>query len=314
MRNPREALYTFIGVLEAAPPQAIERAAKGVLYTYRTTISTALHDPAIGNLEVTGVTIEGVIAPRSYSAPRLGLKAAALYGSGPERSLREPLDEYVSMLTGDQVEVDTSITMAKDVLRPTYWDDWKKEDVETSYRQCIYPETLKAVVNNLPSVNSDHLVCADLFGGDGEFAEQLSSTLLDIGLDPVVHIIDSNIKSLEDAQSRSTNNPETLVVHAPTDLLYSKNIFPDVLIPPNIVTVVGGLCDKVVTRPDAIKVVGKIYDGMAEGGILVVTGYREVLLNSVDFLRAGFSEVVQMSIPENTLSLTPPYQMYVVRK
>jgi hypothetical protein len=68
-----------------------------------------------------------------------------------------------------------------------------------------------------------------------------------------------------------------------------------------------------ITHDQGLEIARKVYEGIADGGFFITTGYTAMILNSKDFSGVGF-EVEQMSVPGNVLTFRTPDQLYVLRK
>lgn len=312
MGGSKESLHAFLQELIRAPKDAKRRAERGAPFTYKTTIKTDRFDPEIGDVEVRGQIDPWFGDPVIYSASGLNLQVAS-FGQQRGGSIFDPLQRYTGALRGDEVEVNTSTVYKSDLIPFAHWDGWKDGKAGKAYREGIYPKARKVISTEVSSWDNHDLICVDLFGGDGEFGESLASILPNNGESSEIHVLDGHDKSLQAADSRFTHNREgRFVVHRPVDLTRVEDIFPDIS-SPDIVTILGGLCEGIVTRDEALDIARKVFEGMREDGLFVVSGYTPVLLSGSDFSGTGF-KVKQMSVPENALSFTPPYQMYVMRK
>lgn len=311
MGNPHESLRAFVRSLEYAPGYARDTAARGVRFDCKTTIDPSRFDLSLGVIEVTRVRDPWEQVPVTYSIPRRKLQAAASSDSQTELNFRLPLGEFVQSLGGTELEIDTSRNKS---TKKSNWTDWKAAGMGEVYRQGIYPKAIKEVEDRISSLSSERIVAVDLFGGDGEFVQMMLPTIQSRVISSEVHIIDAHKISLDTARERFVSlGEDVVIVHPPTEIELTSDIFADVPTPPNLVTAIGGLCVAVTTRSEALAIASKVYRGMADNGIFVVTGYSEVLLNEIDFLKIGF-KIEQKTIPENALSFVPPYQMYVLRK
>ncbi len=314
MGNPRESLHTFIRNLERAPEEARDRAETQNENRFVTTIPTGRFDPSIGKIEVRGKMTPYVLAPTTYSAPDLGLHAAVFDVDGEHKPLAVPLDVFTASLKGDEVEVDTSRVCSETSFSTSFWDNWKELGAGEVYAQDIYPSVIRALRRLKLVENGRRIIAVDLFGGDGEFAAVAATSLAVNGQKPEMHIVDKNKKSLSKAKERfASRNHGKFVVHRPVDLAEADNIFPNLDARPNLVTAIGGLCQYVVTREQALRIARKVYEGMKNNGIFVATGFTEMRLNADDFREIGFS-VERMSIPKNVVYLAKPHQLYVLRK
>jgi hypothetical protein len=312
--DKREALGSFLNIMQQEAQNGPKR--RDTVYIPPSRIirvSTERQAPGIGRIEVQGHTVEFSSDTVLWTVPRFHLSASSL-GRIADSPLFGPLQEYATSLAGDEIEVDTTYAPDMGIVPVGNWDEWKSGVSGRTYREKIYPKALEAVTGNLDLRGTDRAVCVDLFGGDGEFSELLAGSLRMTNKAAEIHIIDANIPSLERAHARFQNESSgKFVVHPPVDLTRVEDVFPEIPNPPNLVTALGGLCDGIVKKNDAIRIAKKVFDGLAEYGLFIVTGYSPVLLNKAGFESVGF-KVKQMSIPSNALTGELPYQMYVLIK
>ncbi|HSW47490.1 MAG TPA: class I SAM-dependent methyltransferase [Candidatus Saccharimonadales bacterium] len=313
MGNPREKLHAFIQILEDVPQKGVERTTRP--YDYKTSIQTNRFDPSVGNVEVMGGSPYARVnrAGAAYSVPMLGLQVVTEGVGRTDRLLHDALTPFVTELQGSEVEVDTSRFDSGSILDDYFWGNWKGGETGELYRKSIYPAVISAINANIVLPRERKLIAVDIFGGDGEFAELLVDNLTSEGRLAEVHVVDASEIALVKASKLSTTASGLVVVQKPTNLATVNDIFPDIDTQPNLVTAIGGMCHKVINRNEALRVAGKVFEHLAEGGVFIVSGKTPVHLNADDFREVGFS-VKQMSIPENALSQRSPYQMYVLKK
>jgi hypothetical protein len=141
--------------------------------------------------------------------------------------------------------------------------------------------------------NPQPLVIADLFGGDGEFLEQVLQKLPSQTEVSQAAVIDRNGQSLTLAQKRFGLTPNIKTIQK--KLTQDEDLFDGLAGRPNLVTAIGGLCQSVITRDQALTVAQRAYDQMAAGGVFLATGYSPMLLNAAHFRDIGY-KVEQMAI------------------
>lgn len=243
---------------------------------------------------------------RVYRTPEVGSKNVSIRTPNYRDSVHQEFGNLLSTLGGNEVEVDTSTNRYIDMpLFNEFWDDWKDRGLVVAdiYSEQIYLGVIQTIEDFGVKID-EKFKAVDLFGGDGEFSEKLSSQ---IGVGEF-HVIDQNVLSLGAAKSRSGN----LIVHSPVDLTNTEDVFNGVE-NPNLVTAIGGLCAQVVSRKQALRIAQKVFDGLGDGGVFIITGYSHVLLNASDFRSIGY-EVLNMSVPGNIYENAYPKQLYVLRK
>jgi len=230
-----------------------------------------------------------------------------------EDPLFGPLQGFARILEGNEIEVNTT-SMEDDVsIAPAHywnWGIWKTGMVEVIYRGEIYPQVTEAIKQRINRLPNGQQVIVDLFGGDGEFVEELHQSALFPENSGQFHVVDSNEPSLNKARQRFAQTE--VGVHS-QDLTGPEDIFSGIRGKPTVVTAIGGLCTSIVTRVQGLEIARKIYEGMADGGFFIATGYTAMILNGRDFSGIGF-EVEQMSIPGNVFTFRTPDQLYVLRK
>ncbi len=303
-----QALRDFIHSVEQADARLDNFSRSAESSKYEITISTLNSD--VGAIVV---RIRDTAGGRRilYSIPKRKMSVQQTYASELELaadSSFKNLDSYVRSLAGNLVEV-TDPTIDNTPRAPSeYWDNWK-QSVGHFYKQQIHPALIKTLQTYTPTLPPTGIL-VDLFGGDGDLVQALSETHLleNYSLD----IFDNHSVSLEQAKAKLKKIPNVRV-RPPTDLTLAKNIFGTIQGSPTIITIVGGICAGVINHQEAITIMRQVYRALAPKGLCIITGYTSVLLNSTEFKKIGF-KIEQCAIVDNALTLSIPYQMYVLRK
>ena len=284
-------------------------------------ISSARYMPELEEIRVWGSlsSLSSFSDARILEIPKREFCAVIAPWRNPSmmKTLLDPLFKAAPYFRGDEVEFDVTedrYLSTRQILSNFSWDPsrWKQSFVEDFYRNEIYPSALSSIRQTIRRGSLNYIEGADIFGGDGEFAELLAQELPE-DFDFRMHVIDRNLESLECAQERFAQKMDKFVVHDSRDLTEAGPLFEGFDRRPNLVTAIGGLCMAVVDRFDALEIARKVYQEIAEGGVFVLTGYTPVLLSSHDFRIMGF-QVEQMTVPEKAIKEEKPYQVYVLRK
>lgn len=278
---------------------------------------TGKYSPSIGNITI-HVELDGGCAGLRYhfEKPGLDLTIPSHEAAVPDfEATFNATGNLALLLGGNEVEINSTrgLHLPED---NSYWDSWKKGIAKDAYQKRVYPYTI-AKIATLPGLANQHrIVHADLFGGDGEFADKLIKSTAN-SVKPIAvegHIYEYNQKSLDQAEQRGSQvvNPNSLTVHQ-TDLTKTPHLFGELEAKPDLVTAIGGLTDVVVNREQALRIANMTFDEMADGGYFILTGVQFCLLNSADFRSMGF-EVKQMTAPGRIPLHIPPTQFYLLQK
>jgi hypothetical protein len=293
-----------------------------------TTIDVGSYDPSLGTL------IERRVfdyALKSYwevssMGKMVEVPRTEIFGV----NLHQQVKLAVQNMKGDEVESDRTKERTEPLGRGFWSSYWHSGTHRTMgfYESQIHPEVSTTVLLQLLTSSASRagkdLRIVDLFGGDGKFVDGLRFRLRN-ALDGAKHyyVVDQNEFALRKARRRLLETDENVrwrvedeeVFVAPsTDIVKSNTLIPDVSEQVDVVTAMGGLCQEVLQRDEAMEVAAKVSDNLRTGGIFVVTGVSPSLLNSADFRSLGF-QVLQMTCPKNLYSSqTHPQQLYVLRK
>ena len=124
---------------------------------------------------------------------------------------------------------------------------------------------------------------------------------------------------LADRNARLITIAEHMLAHTNTDiykldLLRCKDLEKEMGAKADIVILEGAIIRQVIgTKEDALDIIQKVNKVLSPGGFCIVTGYTGIWLKSIDFQSAGF-DILNMSIPHNTLNYLKIGQFYILRK
>lgn len=313
-----EAFNSLVASLKLVPEEnlRVARASEGTM-VIKASPRVQLPGSMFADIEVEKIP-QIFAAICTYKVPSLNLKVSCVETVLSPRF--QELHKYISSLGGNEVEVDTTDILNYD-MSPAYWDsDWKGMPQNWGthgriYSSRIYPTFLRTILDYLhPTQDGKDIQIVDLFGGDGEFLDLLSSGMdKSLSNSCTFHLIDASAVSLAKAKKLFRSDEKKAVIHEPRYLEPDKPVFDGLCKPPRYVTAVGGICAGVISRKEALGIAGRVYDEMEQGGIFFVTGMSACLLNAHDFSSIGF-KVRQMTKPENVVYLANPYQLYVLQK
>ncbi|MBN2367825.1 hypothetical protein JXC34_02310 [Candidatus Woesearchaeota archaeon] len=226
--------------------------------------------------------------------------------------MKNYLLSLLPLLGGNDVELDTSRIADSASRDSAYWDNWKKNKEGAHYKLEIYPRCVEAISAIAGEFNGGEMTLVDLFGGDGEFIYSLSSIIEDQypRLKMSYHVVDNNLVSIERANELHIGSAFSAHLE---DLAETENIFQVIGAAPYIVTAIGGLNKNVISKEEARKLAGTVYEGLNPGGFFVVTGYSSCHMNSLQFSEIGF-EILNMSLPENIATGKVPKHFYILKK
>ena len=147
-----------------------------------------------------------------------------------------------------------------------------------------------------------------MFAGDGNFINDLRAHLQTSFPGKQFHyeLIDKDGASTRDAQNLFKDAPD-VDVHPPTGIVGISDLSGFLKAAPHIVTILGGLNNEVISTRSAKIIAARIYNILAEDGLLIVTGRSLPLLTAEDFKKLGF-DVLNTMLPGGRESL------YILRK
>ncbi|NQU74544.1 MAG: hypothetical protein HQ547_07555, partial [Candidatus Omnitrophica bacterium] len=243
------------------------------------------------------------------------------------------IEKRIARIRPDLVEVkqnDTGVNedtfSASGVEDPLFWTHWRREgrfkyvgqlrgghvDIsDWQYEQTIDPVCAKRVQPLLGRLHRAHgeVSFLDICAGAGDFVDMVLREAKG-----QYHMSSAMIEwnAVNAANARKLlRGKGTIVIEAKLGV-DSAGVWAQLPKRPNIVTSIGGINQKVMSREDAFATARQVYDILPLGGIFVVSGLSISHLDRDDFEAIGF-RVECMTIPENILR-DYPFQFYVLVK
>ncbi len=245
-----------------------------------------------------------------FKAPSLDINVSeqvTTIGGASNGVLFTSFKKVLEQLDGNQIEVDTSGLTEDELFSREWYDTWQAK-YGSVYDTLIHPEVLHAL-----SRYSDYIpasgVVIDLGGGDGGLVKKMHE--LPKLVNKIFYIIDNHTPSLQ-AAKQSLMHLKNVRILPPTNITKASDLYHSAG-PASLITIIGVLCQGVLSREDSRRIMHQTYDALAENGVCIVTALQPILLSALEFRKLGFN-ILQMSVPKNIIPQITPSQLYVLRK
>ncbi|MFC1577199.1 WD40 repeat domain-containing protein, partial [Candidatus Omnitrophota bacterium] len=185
------------------------------------------------------------------------------------------------------------------------------------YRDEIDPRCAELAAPLLESLQSrfGEVILLDIFGGSGYFIEDMYEARPD-SVDLTATLVEQNPRSIRNAEERLAPYGVKII----EDLIDKDTpggSLKDIVrkhsgVPPNLITIIGGINEIVTSRENAEAVMRDVFDLLPEGGACVVSGISYCWFTIEDYESFGFT--VEQAVIPGTLFEELPNQFYVLTK
>ena len=232
------------------------------------------------------------------------------------------------LLNGNEVELDESGGAGFPLKLDQEWDDWDIKDNRlfsnkySPYETVIDKFVTKYVLVALRELLSQHsgrtINIFNLFGGAGRLIHnidrsiKMNSSLYDRNAKRIKYFLAERNEVLVDRAEERLKDVDADIHNI--DLLECANLQDEMNAKADIIIFEGALTRQVIgNREDAMYMINRAYEALQPGGFCILAGFTGIWLKSYDFEDAGF-DILNMSIPHNTLKDISGKQLYILQK